>query len=121
MEAIYGGTAAHQLDELQDTIFSTLAQFKNNGISQKELKNSKEQLQLKGNLMLSLESTNSRMGRIGKNELLLKKHRSLDEIISDIDRVTVDSVYQLTSEIFTDDFTSALISPHSQSMSKAIY
>ncbi|MBP1913606.1 M16 family metallopeptidase [Lederbergia galactosidilytica] len=116
---IYGGTAAHQLDELQDTIFSTLAQFKNNGISQKELKNSKEQL--KGNLMLSLESTNSRMGRIGKNELLLKKHRSLDEIISDIDRVTVDSVYQLTSEIFTDDFTSALISPHSQSMSKAIY
>ncbi|MCJ7839688.1 insulinase family protein [Lederbergia sp. NSJ-179] len=113
---IYGGTAANQLDELHDTIFSTLADFKNNGISQKELQNSKEQL--KGNLMLSLESTNSRMGRIGKNELLLKKHRSLDDIISDIDRVTAESVYQLAGDIFTNHFTSALISPHPQSTSK---
>ena len=48
----------------------------------KELENGKEQL--KGNLMLSLESTNSRMSRNGKNELLLKKHRSLDEIIEEI-------------------------------------
>ncbi|MGR5963094.1 hypothetical protein ACT7DN_29990 [Bacillus paranthracis] len=48
--------------------------------------NSKEQL--KGNLMLSLESTNSRMSRNGKNELLLRKHRSLDEIIESVNTVT---------------------------------
>ena len=70
---IYGGTGASQMDELFDTIQSTLATLKTDGITSKELNNSKEQL--KGNLMLSLESTNSRMSRNGRNELLLGKHR----------------------------------------------
>ena len=42
--------------------------------------------------MLSLESTNSRMSRNGKNELLLKTHRSLDEIIDKLITVTKQSV-----------------------------
>ena len=57
--------------------------------TEKELGNSKEQL--KGSLMLSLESTNSRMSRNGKNELMLGEHRSLDDIIIKIDEVTEDS------------------------------
>ena len=47
----------------------TLDKFKRDGVTEKELSNSKEQL--KGSLMLSLESTNSRMSRNGKNELML--------------------------------------------------
>ena len=49
---IYGGTGADQLDLLFDTIQETLDTFVKDGITEKELKNSKEQL--KGNLMLSL-------------------------------------------------------------------
>lgn len=109
MVTIYGGTGANQLDELFDTIDSTLKGLKAEGITEKELLNSKEQL--KGNLMLSLESTNSRMSRNGKNELLLKQHRTLDEIVDEIDGVTIDKVNQLTHEIFTDDYAAALISP----------
>ena len=75
---------------LFETIQETLAKLKKEGITEKELNNSKEQL--KGSLMLSLESTNSRMSRNGKNELLLKRHRSLDEIIEQIDQVTKNSV-----------------------------
>ncbi|MBW8348918.1 insulinase family protein [Bacillus sp. IITD106] len=106
---IYGGTAANQMDELYSTIHSTLDLLKQDGITSKELQNSKEQL--KGNLMLSLESTNSRMSRNGKNELLLGKHRTLDEMIEEIDQVTVDSVNKIANQIFTDDYTIALISP----------
>ena len=57
----------------------TLNTIKNTVLHEKELINSKEQL--KGNLMLSLESTNSRMSRNGKNEFFLGRHRFLDEII----------------------------------------
>ncbi|GLY10439.1 M16 family metallopeptidase [Pseudobacillus badius] len=106
---IYGGTGADQLNELFDTIQMTLAALKAEGISSKELHNSKEQL--KGSLMLSLESTNSRMSRNGKNELLLKKHRTLDEIVSMIDEVTMDKVNALGSQIFSSDYSAALISP----------
>lgn len=64
--------------------------------------------------MLSLESTNSRMSRNGKNELLLGKHRSLDDIIADIDRVTKEDVDQMANAIFTDTFSVSLISPDGQ-------
>lgn len=106
---IYGGTGAKQLDVLFDTIQETLATLKADGITDKELKNCKEQL--KGSLMLSLESTNSRMSRNGKNELILKRHRSLDEIVQQIDEVTKDGVDELANRVFTDQFSVSLISP----------
>ncbi len=112
MLTIYGGTGSQQLDMLYETIQQTLDTLKNTGITEKELLNSKEQL--KGNLMLSLESTNSRMSRNGKNELLLKKHRSLDEIIESVNSVTKADVDTLIRNMFTDEFSAALISPNGE-------
>lgn len=109
MLTLYGGTGSQQLDTLYETMQETLETLKNIGITEKELINSKEQL--KGNLMLSLESTNSRMSRNGKNELLLRKHRSLDEIIESVNTVTKENVDELIRNMFTDEFSAALISP----------
>jgi predicted Zn-dependent peptidase len=106
---VYGGTGAKQLNVLFETIQETLNKLKQDGITEKELTNSKEQL--KGNLMLSLESTNSRMSRNGKNELLLKRHRSLDEIIEQIDLVSKNSVDEMTRTVFNDNYSVTLISP----------
>ena len=106
---IYGGTGANQVNELFDTIQDTLSELRNEGITQKELENCKEQL--KGSLMLSLESTNSRMSRNGKNELLLGKHRSLDDIVELIDAVSLTSVNQCIEDIFTDSYAAALLGP----------
>jgi predicted Zn-dependent peptidase len=105
---VYGGTGNDQLQVLQDTIEDTINTLRTEGLTDKELNNSKEQL--KGNLMLGLESTNSRMSRNGKNELLLKKHRSLDEIIEEIDAVNHESVEKVMKTIFTNPYSSALIS-----------
>jgi predicted Zn-dependent peptidase len=112
MVTIYGGTGANQLGVLYETIQDTLAKLRAEGITEKELNNSKEQL--KGSLMLSLESTNSRMSRNGKNELLLGRHRSLDEIVEQIDQVTKDSVDGMANNIFTDKYSVSLISPNGE-------
>ncbi|WP_026574895.1 M16 family metallopeptidase [Bacillus sp. UNC438CL73TsuS30] len=106
---VYGGTGAKQLDLLFETIQETLDKLKQDGITEKEITNTKEQL--KGSLMLSLESTNSRMSRNGKNELLLKRHRSLDEIIEQIDQVTKQSADEMARSIFTNQYSVSLISP----------
>lgn len=106
---VYGGTGAKQMDVLFETIQATLEKLKQDGITEKELNNSKEQL--KGSLMLGLESTNSRMSRNGKNELLLKRHRSLDEIIEQIDQVTKQSVNGMATSVFSDKYSVSLISP----------
>lgn len=108
--AIYGGTGADQLDLLFDTIQQTLETYVEEGVTDKELKNTKEQL--KGNLMLGLEGTNSRMSRNGKNELLLGKHRTPDEIIELIDAITKEDVNRMAERIFTKDFSLSLISPN---------
>jgi predicted Zn-dependent peptidase len=112
MVTIYGGTGANQLNVLYETIQDTLTKLRADGITEKELNNSKEQL--KGSLMLSLESTNSRMSRNGKNELLLGRHRSLDEIVEQIDQVTKDSVDGMANNIFTDNYSVSLISPNGE-------
>jgi predicted Zn-dependent peptidase len=109
MLTVYSGTAPHQLDELYETIMATLDGIGKNGITEKELTKGKEQL--KGNLMLSLESTNSRMSRNGKNELLLKNHRSLDQMIEEINSVSITNVNRLSSDLFSKAYSIALISP----------
>lgn len=106
---IYGGTGAKQLDLLFETIQETLSVLRQDGITEKELLNSKEQL--KGSLMLSLESTNSRMSRNGKNELLLGNHRSLDDIIELIDSVTKQNVDEMANKVFNNKFSVSLVSP----------
>jgi predicted Zn-dependent peptidase len=118
MVTIYGGTGAKQLNTLFETVQETLEKLKQDGITEKELQNTKEQL--KGSLMLSLESTNSRMSRNGKNELLLKRHRSLDEIIEQIDQVTEQSVNTMGNAIFTDHYSVSLISPNGELPEKLI-
>ncbi|NLP50513.1 pitrilysin family protein [Bacillus sp. RO1] len=117
MLTIYGGTGSNQLDLLFETIQQTLNTLKRDGITKKELVNSKEQI--KGSLMLSLESTNSRMSRNGKNELLLGRHRSLDDILERINSITEESVNNLATKIFTDEYSVALISPSGE-MPKSI-
>lgn len=109
MMTIYAGTGNQQLETLYETIQQTLDKLKDTGITEKELANSKEQL--KGSLMLSLESTNSRMSRNGKNEMLLGTHRSLDEMIESINSVTKEDVDDLIHQTFTEEFAVSLISP----------
>ncbi len=109
MLTIYGGTGAEQVQKLYDTIFMTVDEFVKNGITEKELMNSKEQL--KGNMMLSLESTSSRMSRNAKNELLLGRDRPLDELIHLVDSVSLNDVKRVADQLFTSDFSLSIISP----------
>ncbi|MDC3416352.1 M16 family metallopeptidase [Aquibacillus salsiterrae] len=106
---IYAGTGKQHLSELKDTIEKTIEELVMHGLTDKELHNSKEQL--KGNLMLSLESTNSRMSRNGRNELLLGKHRTLDEMIEEINLVTLESTHDVIRNLFSNSYSSALVSP----------
>lgn len=109
MLTIYAGTGKDQLENLEEVIDSTLHHFTEHGLTEKELRNSKEQI--KGNLMLGLESTNSRMSRNGRNELLLQKHRSLDELILEIDGITNQQVSNVIQAVLQKNPSRALIAP----------
>lgn len=106
---IYAGTTKEQLPELIEAIELTINEIVKKGISEQELKNKKEKL--KGSILLSLESTSSRMTRNGRNELLLQKHRTLDEIIEEIDKVDLSIINQTIKHIFNGKRAEAIIVP----------
>ncbi|WCK52846.1 pitrilysin family protein [Aneurinibacillus sp. Ricciae_BoGa-3] len=106
---LYTGTATKQLEEVYEVMLNTVAALRDKGISEDELKKGKEQL--KGSLMLSLESTSSRMNRLGKNELLLGRHLELDEVIKQVEAVSLHTVRQVADYIFRKPMAMALVSP----------
>ncbi|MFZ3576654.1 M16 family metallopeptidase [Virgibacillus sp. DJP39] len=106
---VYAGTGKEQLPLLRDTISSTVNELISSGLTDKELNNSKEQL--KGNLLLSLESSNSRMSRNGRNELLLNRHRTMDDMIKEIDAVDHGTIQSVIETIFKSEPSTALIAP----------
>ncbi|MGC5324066.1 M16 family metallopeptidase [Brevibacillus sp. SYSU BS000544] len=110
--SIYSGTAPEHVGQVFDIVTNILTDISQKGITEKELRKGKEQL--KGSLMLSLESTNSRMNRLGKNELLLGRHLTLDEIISRIDQVNNESILAVAKQLFHSKLALAMVSPLEQ-------
>jgi predicted Zn-dependent peptidase len=108
--AIYAGTKHGQEDEVCECIHQTLEEVSQKGLTQAELNKAKEQL--KSSLMLGLESTNNRMSRLGRNELLLGRHLTLDEIVESVEKITLDEVNEMAREIFSSPMSLALISPN---------
>jgi len=104
---IYAGTAPGQTEEVLKVTMDVLSDVQNNGMTEAELRRGKEQL--KGSLILSLESTSSRMNRLGKNELLISKHYSLDELIARIEKVNLEQVQRVIENTFAQPFAMSMV------------
>lgn len=104
---IYAGTAPKLTAEVLDVTFQMLDDVRSKGITAEELRKGKEQL--KGSLILGLESTSSRMTRNGKNELMTGRHYSLDELIAKIDNVTMEDVKMLADRLFSGPCATAMV------------
>lgn len=104
---IYIGTAPKQTEEVLKVSMDVIGELLAKGMSDSELRKGKEQL--KGSLILSLESTSSRMNRLGKNELLQGKHFTLDEIIARIESVCLEQISGLAKRMFSNPFALAMV------------
>jgi len=104
---IYTGTNPKQTEEVLMITMDVLHSITNHKLTSAELSKGKEQL--KGSLILSLESTSSRMNRLGKNELMLGKHYNLDELIEKIDDVQMDDISKLADEMFMKPFAVSMV------------
>lgn len=104
---IYAGTAPKQTKEVLDLTLEQLHDLSVKGLGEEELQRGKEQL--KGSLILSLESTSSRMNRIGKNELMLGRHYTLDELLNRIDSITMDDIREVTRRMLSMPFSAAMV------------
>jgi predicted Zn-dependent peptidase len=66
-------------------------------VNETELQRAKNQL--KGNIILGLESTSSRMNNIARQEIYYAKYYSPREIMNEIDSITIKQIKELTEQL----------------------
>ncbi|MFD2079889.1 Predicted Zn-dependent peptidase [Actinopolymorpha cephalotaxi] len=109
MVGIYAGCLPSKIDEVLDICRDELAKVVSSGLTDEELERGKGQL--RGSLVLGLEDTGSRMGRLAKADLVYGELLSVDEILRRIDAVTLDDVRQIAKELLEAAPTLAVVGP----------
>jgi predicted Zn-dependent peptidase len=98
---VYAASDAQNFSKVLKGTLKELRGLKKDGVTSEELARAKEHL--KGNLMLSLESTASRMNRLAKQELYFGSFFSLDEMLATIDAVREEEVQALVHQLLDED------------------
>lgn len=104
---IYAGTSPQNVDNVVDIVLKMLNKVKKHGIDASELLRAKNQT--KGSMMLSMESTSTRMCRIAKEELYFGRNFSLKEIVREIDKVSLQDLQDLANALFRQDSLSLTV------------
>ena len=101
VQGVYIGTAPETAGAAADAIRDELRQLSEHGIPEAELAAGKSQL--KGQITLSLESVSSRMYRAAAVELYQEPYKPLDDVLSEIDRIDVETVSTICRDFFAPD------------------
>jgi predicted Zn-dependent peptidase len=105
--SIYAGTALETVDEVVRLVVAEFRDLRANPVPADELRRAKDYL--KGSLMLSLESTSSRMSNLARQEMYFDRFLTLDELIASIEQVTAEEVQQLAQELFRPEQIAATV------------
>ena len=95
---VYVGTSAEWTREVVEVIRAELARVPRDGLTPEELARAKNQM--KGNMLLGLETSDSRMSRIAKNEIYFGRDVPLEEVAAGIDAVTNDDILRVGGRLF---------------------
>ena len=106
---IYAGVEPERTEEALQKIKSEVRKLVRQPVSKRELQRTKDQL--KGNLLLGLESPSSHMQRLARMEIFMGEWQSLDAIVERIDAVTADDLQSIATDLFVDQasFTTVLL------------
>ena len=96
---VYVGTSKDKTREVIDIILAEMRRMKTERLTDKELQSAKELI--KGNLLLSMESTDNRMQKLATNEIYFGRNVPPEEIVGRIEAVTAEDILSLAGRLFT--------------------
>ena len=99
---VYAGTNGDSFQEVMDLILKEFDRLKKEPFKNGELETAKEQL--KGNLLLSLESSDNLMTRLAKNEMYFGSYLPVEKILKGIDEVEEEVVRRLAEGLFDERY-----------------
>jgi predicted Zn-dependent peptidase len=95
---VYAGTSAGKALETVDLIMREFRKLKEEALPEEELTRAKDQL--KGNILMGLESSNSRMANLARQEIYFGQFFSAEEITARIDAVEASQVQAMAQRLF---------------------
>jgi predicted Zn-dependent peptidase len=96
--SIYAGTSQESARKVVESIVNEFRDLKEKPVSDEELRRAKDHL--KGSLMLSLESTASRMTNLARQQMYFGKFFTLDELVESIEAITAGDVQRIAQTFF---------------------
>jgi len=99
--SVYAGTSRESAVKVVQSITSEFAKLKTELVAPEELRRAKDQL--KGSLMLSLESSTARMSNLARQQMYFDRFYSMDELIQRIESVSAEELKQVAEEFFHTD------------------
>jgi predicted Zn-dependent peptidase len=98
MLSIYVGTSRQTVERVLRLVAEELRRMKKEPVPADELRRSKDQL--KGSLLLSLESSGSRMSSLARQEMYFGRFFTTEEVLTELEAVTCEDVQQIAQEFF---------------------
>jgi predicted Zn-dependent peptidase len=95
---VYAGTSAGKTLEVVDLILDEFRKLKQEPLSGEELTRAKDQV--KGNILMGLESSNARMANLARQEMYFHEFITVDEIIARINEVSAAQVQMMAQRLF---------------------
>ena len=96
--SIYAGTSLESAPKVVESIVHEFRDLKEHPVADEELRRAKDHL--KGSLMLSLESTASRMTNLARQEMYFNRFFTLDELVQSIEAVSSPDVQRIAQTFF---------------------
>jgi predicted Zn-dependent peptidase len=106
---VYAGCAPGKIEEVLDLARTELEKVAASGVTAEEVARGKGMV--KGSYVLGLEDTGSRMSRLAKSELLYGDLMGVDELLAQVDRVTLDDVNALAHDLLSQPMSLAVVGP----------
>jgi len=105
--SVYAGTAPDQVRKTLKLIRGEMERVTQKSIPRVDMERVKENL--KGTLLLSADSVESRMNSIAKNELMVGRYVTAEEVCQDIDRVTAADLRAIANKLLVPGLESVLV------------
>jgi predicted Zn-dependent peptidase len=104
---VYAGTSAAKALQVIELVMAEFRRLKTEPLPADELRRAKDQL--KGNLLLSLESSMSRMSNLARQQMYFEYFFGLQEILDRVEQVTVEQVMQMANSLFQPEAVAATL------------
>jgi predicted Zn-dependent peptidase len=103
---VYAGVSRKKVREVLELILEEMNSLKDT-LNEAELQRAKNQL--KGNIILGLESTSSRMNNIARQEIYYGRYYSPKEMMNKVDSVTLNQIKDLVSKLVKKEYFSLTV------------